>query len=90
MLRDLVQRPELRVDARQHRRAEHAPEDARHLERPPRRFGERVDPAQDQAVQALGQLELVERRLVLRIDALAADEVEQLLDVERDSPARGR
>ena len=33
-------------------------------------------------MQALGQLDLAERRLVARIDALARDEIQQLLDVE--------
>ena len=80
---DVVHRPELRVDVGQRRRPERAPDDAGHLERAPRRLGQGVDPAEDQAVQALGQLQGTNGRLVLGVDALAADVVEELLDVER-------
>ena len=79
----LVESAELGVDAGQHRRAEDAAEDARDLQCAPRRLGELVDAAQDEAVQALRQLEPLQSRLVLQVDPLAADEVEQFLDVER-------
>ncbi len=86
----LPEGPELGVHAGQHRRAKHATEDARHLERAPRRFAQLVDAAQDQAVQALRKFEPLQGRRVLRIDPMTLNEVEQFLDVERDCPVRVR
>ena len=63
---------ELRVRAGQHRRLEHAPDDARDLERPARPLADRVDPRQDEAVQALRQLQRANGGRVARVDAVAA------------------
>ena len=54
---DVAGSTEIRVDGRQRRCAERPPENARDLERAPRPFGERVDPAEDQGVQAVGELD---------------------------------
>ena len=67
---DVAERPELRIDPRQHRRAEHAADDARDLDRAPGGLGDRVDPAQDQAVEAVRKLEHRERAADPRVDAL--------------------
>ena len=84
MRADVVDRPELGVDARQHRRPEDAADDARDLERAPRSLGERVDAAEDQAVQALGQLERAERAARRdRSTSCSSHVVQELLDVER-------
>ena len=82
-LPDLVQRPQLGVDVGQGGSAEHATDDARDLQGSARDLGDDVDPAEDQAVQALGQLQPGDRAGVGQVDALAGHEVDQLLDVER-------
>ena len=53
----VVEVAELRVRAGQDRRLEHAPDDARDLERPARPSADLVDPRQDEAVQAVRQLQ---------------------------------
>ena len=67
---DLVERPQLRVGARQDRRLEHPADDARDLQRPARPVGHRVDPRQHEAVEAVRQLEVADRLGVGRVDAL--------------------
>ena len=83
MADDRVQIAELPVGARQHRRLEHAADDARHLHRPPRPLGRGVDPAEDQRVEAVRQPDGLDRRRIPGVDALGDDEADQLLDVER-------
>ena len=57
VLLDRIESSELRIGTGQHRRLEHASEDACHLEDLPRGLVELIDAAQDQAVQAFGKIE---------------------------------
>ena len=70
-------------DQRQQLGIELAPDDARHLQRTPRRLGEAVDTAQHQRVQAAGQRDVLERLGILDVERLLTEEVDELLDVER-------
>ena len=83
LLDDGVEVAELRVRAGQHRRLEHAPDDAGDLERPARLLADRIDPRQHEAVQALRQLQRADGGRVARVNTVRRDVADELLDVER-------
>src|SRR5579859_4756917 len=79
---DVFELSQLRIDAGQHGGGEHSADNTCHLQRSPGRFSDGVDAAEDQAVQAIGQLELFQLCVIPQIDSSALNEVDQFLDVQ--------
>ena len=62
---------------------EDASDDARDLQRPARFLADGIDPAEDEALEAVRELQRTEGAGILRIDPWPKQVDEQLLDVER-------